>query len=156
LGGSPRSDSGEYGYGSVNHTPLTGVVTTANITATFSEAMKTKSLQICNHCTSTTLSKTFYLLRGNFTALSPTKNPPRFCTNTATGTTAPCPTPISATVSYDAGSNTAILNPNSTLAAGTTYTAVVEGAADGDYVAVKDADGTPMATDYIFHFTTAP
>jgi hypothetical protein len=136
--------------------PLTGVVTTANITATFSEAMKTKSLQICNHCTSTTLSKTFYLLRGNFTALSPTKNPPRFCTNTATGTTAPCPTPISATVSYDAGSNTAILNPNSTLAAGTTYTAVVEGAADGDYVAVKDADGTPMATDYIFHFTTAP
>jgi hypothetical protein len=156
LGGSPRSDSGEYGYGSVNHTPLTGVVTTANITATFSEAMKTKSLQICNHCTSTTLSKTFYLLRGNFTALSPTKNPPRFCTNTATGTTAPCPTPIPATVSYDAGSNTAILNPNSTLAAGTTYTAVVEGAADGDYVAVKDADGTPMATDYIFHFTTAP
>jgi hypothetical protein len=136
--------------------PLTGVVTTANITATFSEAMKTKSLQICNHCTSTTLSKTFYLLRGNFTALSPTKNPPRFCTNTATGTTAPCPTPIPATVSYDAGSNTAILNPNSTLAAGTTYTAVVEGAADGDYVAVKDADGTPMATDYIFHFTTAP
>jgi Bacterial Ig-like domain len=136
--------------------PLTGVVTTANITATFSEAMKTKSLQICNHCTSTTLSKTFYLLRGNFTALSPTKNPPRFCTNSATGTTAPCPTPISATVSYDAGSNTAILNPNSTLAAGTTYTAVVEGAADGDYVAVKDADGTPMATDYIFHFTTAP
>jgi hypothetical protein len=136
--------------------PLTGVVTTANITATFSEAMKTKSLQICNHCTFTSLSKTFYLLRGNFTALSPTKNPPRFCTNTATGTTAPCPTPISATVSYDAGSNTAILNPNSTLAAGTTYTAVVEGAADGDYVAVKDADGTPMATDYIFHFTTAP
>jgi hypothetical protein len=33
---------------------------------------------------------------------------------------------------------------------------VVEGTADGDFVAVKDADGTPMATDYIFHFTTAP
>ena len=133
-----------------------GVDPNANITATFSEAMSTKSLGICNHCTSTSSSKTFYLLRGNFTALSPTKNPPRFCTNTATGTTAPCPTPIPATVSYNAVTNTAILNPNSALAVGTTYTAVVEGTADGDFVAVKDADGTPMATDYIFHFTTAP
>src|SRR5215216_297968 len=136
--------------------PLTGVDPAANITATFSEAMSTKSLGICNHCTFTSSSKTFYLLRGNFTALSPTKNPPRFCTNTATGTTAPCPTPIPATVSYNAGTNTATLNPSSTLVAGTTYTAVVEGTADGDFVAVKDADGTPMATDYIFHFTTAP
>src|SRR5215218_10662682 len=136
--------------------PPTGVDPNANITATFSEAMSTKSLGICNHCTSTSSSKTFYLLRGNFTALSPTKNPPRFCTNTATGTTAPCPTPIPATVSYTAVTNTAILNPNSALAVGTTYTAVVEGTADGDFVAVKDADGTPMATDYIFHFTTAP
>src|SRR5215217_249836 len=136
--------------------PLTGVVTTANITATFSEAMSTKSLGICNHCTSTSSSKTFYLLRGNFTALSSTKNPPRFCTNTATGTTAPCPTPIPATVSYNALTKTATLNPSSTLVAGTTYTAVVEGTADGDKVAVKDTGGTPMATDYIFHFTTAP
>jgi len=134
----------------------TGVDPNADITATFSEAMSTKSLGICNHCTSTTSSKTFYLLRGNFTAPSPTKNPPRFCTNTATGTTAPCPTPIPATVSYTAGTNTAILNPSSTLAAGITYTAVVEGANDGDKVAVKDTGGTPMATDYIFHFTTAP
>src|SRR5215216_2572978 len=136
--------------------PLTGVVTTANITATFSEAMSTKSLGICNHCTSTSSSKTFYLLRGNFTALSSTKNPPRFCTNTATGTTAPCPTPIPATVSYNALTKTATLDPSSTLLPGTTYTAVVEGTADGDYVAVKDTGGTPMATDYIFHFTTAP
>jgi hypothetical protein len=59
-------------------------------------------------------------------------------------------------VSYTAGTFTATLNPKSTLDANTTYTAVVEGTADGDYVAVKDADGTPMATDYIFHFTTAP
>jgi hypothetical protein len=136
-------------------TPPTGVVTTANITATFSEAMSTKSLGICNHCTSTSSSATFYLLRGNFTAPSPTKNPPRFCTNTATGTTAPCPTPIPATVSYNAGAKTAILNPTSTLLSGTTYTAVVEGTADGDFVAVKDADGTPMATDKLFSFTTA-
>jgi hypothetical protein len=36
---------------------------------------------------------------------------------------------------------------------------VVEGTGDGDFVAVKDTDGTPMLTpltgDYIFHFTTA-
>src|SRR5215208_4747927 len=137
----------------------TGVLTTADITATFSEAMSTKSLGICNHCTSTSSSTTFYLLRGNFTAASttpPFKNPPRFCTNTATGTTSPCPTPIPATVSYNAGTLTATLNPSSTTGAGTTYTAVVEGTADGDFVAVKDTGGTPMATDYIFHFTTAP
>ena len=134
----------------------TGVDPAADIRATFSEAMSTKSLGICNHCTSTSSSKTFYLLPGNFTALSPTKNPPRFCTNTATGTTAPCPTPIPATVSYNAGTFTAILNPSSTLLPNTTYTAVVEGTADGDFVAVKDTGGTPMATDYIFHFTTAP
>ena len=142
----------------------TGVDPAADIRTTFSEAMSTKSLGICNHCTSTTSSQTFYLLPGNFTALSPTKNPPRFCKNTANGTTAPCPRPITATVSYNAAGtptaippippNTAILNPSSNLLPGTTYTAVVEGTADGDYVAVKDADGTPMATDYIWHFTT--
>jgi hypothetical protein len=131
--------------------PLTGVVTTANITATFSEAMSTKSLGICNHCTSTTSSKTFYLLQGNFTG-STTKNPPRFC-STPPGTA--CPTPVPATVSYTAGTLTATLNPTPTLVAGTTYTAVVEGTADGDFVAVKDTGGTPMASDYIFHFTTA-
>jgi hypothetical protein len=73
-----------------------------------------------------------------------------------TSSSTACPTPIPATVSYNADTKTATLNPSSTLVAGNTYTAVVEGTADGDYVAVKDADGTPMATDYIFHFTTAP
>ena len=33
---------------------------------------------------------------------------------------------------------------------------VLEGTADGDFVALKDTGGTPMATDYIFHFTIAP
>ena len=140
----------------------TGVLTDANITATFSEAMSTKSLGICNHCTSTTSSKTFYLLRGNFTAASttlPFKNPPRFCKDIATGAIlAPCPAAIPATVSYNADTLTATLNPSSTtgLLRNTTYTAVVEGTADGDFVAVKDTGGTQMATDYIFHFTTAP
>jgi hypothetical protein len=58
-------------------------------------------------------------------------------------------------VSYNAGTFTATLNPSSTLVAGATYTAVVEGTADGDFVAIKDTGGTPMASDYIFHFTTA-
>ena len=58
-------------------------------------------------------------------------------------------------MSYTAGTKTATLNPSSTLLPNTTYTAVVEGAADGDFVAVKDADGTPMASDRIFSFTTA-
>ena len=138
----------------------TGVDPAANITATFSEVMSTKSLGICNYCTSTSSSKTFYLLRGNFTAASttpPFKNPPRFCKNTATGTTAPCPTPIPATVSYNAATNTATLNPSSTtgLLRNTTYTAVVEGTNDGDKVAVKDTGLTPMAQDSIFSFTTA-
>jgi Bacterial Ig-like domain len=137
--------------------PQTGVDPNANITAQFSEPMSTKSLQICNHCTFTSSSKTFYLLRGNFTAASttlPFKNPPRFCTTLTTA----CPDPIPATVSYNAVTNTATLNPSRTtgLVRNTTYTAVVEGTADGDFVAVKDTGGTPMAMDYIFHFTTAP
>src|SRR5215207_10504605 len=146
--------------------PLTGVDPNANITAKFSEAISTKSLGICNHCTSTTSSKTFYLLKGDFTALSATKNPMRFCKDIATGAIlAPCPAVniVPATVSYTgtntATPNTATLNPNSTLALNTKYTVVVEGSADGDYVAVKDTGGTPLLTpltgDFIFHFTTA-
>jgi hypothetical protein len=137
--------------------PLTGVDPNANITAQFSEPMSTKSLQICNHCSFTSSSKTFYLLPGNFTAASttlPFKNPPRFCTTLTTA----CPDPIPATVSYNADAKTATLNPSSTtgLLRNTTYTGVVEGTADGDFVAVKDTGGPPMAMDYIFHFTTAP
>ena len=139
----------------------TGVGPAADITATFSEAISTKSLQICNHCTSTSSSKTFYLLKGDFTAQSATKNPMRFCKDIATGAIlAPCPTAniVPARVSYTAGTTTATLNPTSTLALNTKYTVVVEGTADGDFVAVKDAGGTPMLTpltgDYIFSFTT--
>jgi hypothetical protein len=138
----------------------TGVVRAADITATFSQAMRTKSLGICNHCTSTSSSKTFYLLKGEFigSATSPFKNPPRFCAppGTSPSTAPPCPDPIPATVSYTAATFTATLNPSSTLEPLTKYTAVVEGTADGDYVSVKDVDGTPMAKDYIFSFTTAP
>ena len=131
-------------------TPPPVVVTTANITAQFSEAINPKSLQISNHSTFTSSSKTFYLLPGNFTAPSLIKNPPRSCTTIGTR----CPDPIPATVSYNAGNNTAFtLNPTPTLVAGTTYTAVVEGSGDGDFVAVKDTGGTPMVTDRLFSFT---
>jgi hypothetical protein len=138
-----------------------GVDPAANITAPFSEAISTKSLQILNHSTttppSTNSSKTFYLLKGDYTAQSATKNPRRFCITVTSSSTA-CPTPIPATVSYTAGSLTATLNPTSTLDLNTKYTVVVEGSADGDFVAVKDTGGTPMLTpltgDYIFHFTT--
>ena len=58
-------------------------------------------------------------------------------------------------MSYTAGTLTATLNPRDVLLPNTTYTAVVEGAGDGDKVAVKNADGTPMASDTIFSFTTA-
>ena len=150
----------------------TGVLTTANITATFSEAMNTKSLGILNQSTtiSTDSSTTFYLLKGQFTASATPpsgalKNPPRFCKNTATGTTAACPTPITAKVSYNAAGtptaippippNTATLDPRVALDPGTPYTAVVEGTNDGDFVAVKDTGLTPMAQDSIFSFTTA-
>jgi hypothetical protein len=153
--------------------PLTGVATTANITATFSEPISTKSLGICNHCTFTSSSKTFYLLKGEFTARSATKNPMRFCYPGVTPpATPPTTTPacladniVPATVSYNADTRTATLNPGSTpssttvLLPGTKYTVVVEGTADGDSVSVKDTGGTPLLTpltgDYIFHFTTA-
>jgi hypothetical protein len=137
----------------------TGVDPNADITATFSEPMNSKSFQISNHSTITSSSNTFYLLKGQFTG-SATKNPPRFC---STGTPpAPCPDPlplIPATVKYNVLNNvpnkqTFILNPSAALQTCTKYTVVVEGTADGDYVAVKDADGTAMASDYIWHFTT--
>jgi chitodextrinase len=131
----------------------TGVLTNANITATFSdsEGMRAKSIN----------TDTFYLLKGNFTANPQpsnnyAKNPPKRCYTA--GVLVPCGAAIPATVSYTAGTNggTATLNPTNLLLANTTYTAVVEGTGDGDYVAVKDAGGTAMYTDYIFHFTTAP
>ena len=141
--------------------PQTGVVRTADITATFSEAMSMKSFQILNHSTttppSTDSSKTFYLLKGHFIG-SATKNPPRFCAppGTTPSTSSPrCPQPIAARVSYTA--LTATLNPTTIttgLEPNRTYTAVVEGAGDGDKVAVKDTGGTPMAQDRIFSFTT--
>jgi hypothetical protein len=49
----------------------------------------------------------------------------------------------------------AVLKSTELLKPNTTYTVTVEGAGDGDHKAVKDASGTPLATDYIFSFTTS-
>jgi hypothetical protein len=120
--------------------PQTGVDPTANIKAKFSEAMKERSIN----------TSTFYLLQGHFTAA----NPPSSCTTGTPPVTAACPAPVAATVRYNDDTKTAILDPSASLALNTEYTAVVEGTGDGDMKAVKDRGGTPMASDYIFYFTT--
>ena len=58
---------------------------------------------------------------------------------------------VSASVSYDAQTQTANLNPQGPLADSTTYTARVKGGAGG----VTDAAGNPLAADKIWTFTTA-
>jgi len=123
----------------------TDVFIDANIKAKFSEAMKERSIN----------TTTFYLLQGHFTAA----NPPSSCTTpsvppSTTPVVGPCPSPVAATVRYNAETRTAILDPTEWLWTCTEYTAVVEGTGDGDMKAVKDRGGTPMATDYIFYFTT--
>jgi hypothetical protein len=125
--------------------PQTGVDPTANIKAKFSEAMKERSIN----------TTTFYLLQGHFTAA----NPPSSCTKppvppSTTPVTAACPAAITATVRYNDDTKTAVLDPTASLGSFKEYTAVVEGTGDGDMKAVKDRDGTPLAIDYIFYFTT--
>jgi hypothetical protein len=56
-------------------------------------------------------------------------------------------------VSYDAGSRTATLNPSSSLANSTTYTAVLKGGAVDPRV--KDLAGNALASNYTWSFTTA-
>ena len=59
--------------------------------------------------------------------------------------------PLSASVAYNAGALSATLTPDSALAASTTYTATVISGSNG----VKDIAGNPLATDYVWSFTTA-
>ena len=116
----------------------TGVFIDANIKAKFSEAMKQRSIN----------TSTFYLLEGHFTYEQLN------CTDSATTVCVDLPDPVAATVRYNDDTKTAILNPTESLTPCTEYTAVVEGTGDGNMKAVKDRGGTPMATDYIFYFTT--
>ena len=64
--------------------------------------------------------------------------------------------PLEASVSYNNRKKLAKLNPTDKLAAGTIYTAIIEGAGDSDGLAVKDRAGNEMASDYVWHFTTGP
>jgi Domain of unknown function (DUF4082)/Bacterial Ig-like domain len=59
-------------------------------------------------------------------------------------------TPVPATLSYVASTNTATLTPNAPLASSATYTATVAGGTSG----VKDAAGNALAADYTWSFTT--
>jgi hypothetical protein len=58
---------------------------------------------------------------------------------------------VSANVTYDAGSKTATLTPNSPLDNSKTYTATLKGGDNG----VKDAAGNALAEDMSWSFTTA-
>ncbi|WP_407709858.1 Ig-like domain-containing protein [Arthrobacter nitrophenolicus] len=55
-------------------------------------------------------------------------------------------------VSYNSANNTAIFNPGTDLAPGTTYTATIKGGTSG----VKDLAGNALAADKTWTFTTAP
>ncbi|MGD9094040.1 MAG: DUF4082 domain-containing protein, partial [Anaerolineales bacterium] len=58
---------------------------------------------------------------------------------------------VPATVTYDAGTNTATLTPDAALDLNTSYTAFVKGGATG----VSDIAGNPLAADETWSFTTA-
>jgi methionine-rich copper-binding protein CopC len=75
--------------------------------------------------------------------------------STVSGTTfelrGPGGTLVPATVTYDAATRTATLDPTAALAETTTYTATVKGGASG----VKDQAGNALAADRVWSFTTA-
>ncbi len=57
---------------------------------------------------------------------------------------------VPAVISYNADINTALLTPNSPLAVSTTYSVKAKGGSNG----VKDLYGNPLASDYIWSFTS--
>jgi Bacterial Ig-like domain/NPCBM/NEW2 domain len=59
-------------------------------------------------------------------------------------------TPLPASVSYDAGTNTVTLDPTANLVLNTTYTATIKGGSSG----AKDAAGNPLGTDKVWTFST--
>jgi hypothetical protein len=63
----------------------------------------------------------------------------------------PANTIVPATVSYNAATQAAILDPIGPLSVSTTYTATIMGGANG----AKDVAGNPLSNDFIWSFTTA-
>jgi hypothetical protein len=63
----------------------------------------------------------------------------------------PANTLVPGAVTYDSATRTATLNPTATLNDATTYTATVQGGANG----VKDSAGNPLANDRTWTFTTS-
>ncbi len=91
---------------------------------------------------------------GTGTNASATFNEPMSAATINTGTVelrGPGSTLVPSSVSYDAGSRTAVLDPSSQLSDSTTYTATVKGGAAG----VKDSAGNALAADRTWTFTTA-
>ncbi len=60
-------------------------------------------------------------------------------------------TPVSASVSYNSGTNTATLTPSANLVEGTTYTATIVGGGSG----AKDSAGNALAANSTWTFTTS-
>ncbi len=94
---------------------------------------------------STINAQTVKLYKGNLT---------RDQLNPSCGTSAcPPPLPVSATVTYNAERERAVLNPVARLAKRTNYTALVEGAGDSDGLAVRD-NNLSLKSDVIWRFKT--
>ena len=74
----------------------------------------------------------------------------RRSTRTASSYAIPPMTLVAAAVSYNGGTRTATLTPNSPLASGTTYSATVKGGSAG----VKDVAGNALSADFTWTFTT--
>jgi len=77
-------------------------------------------------------------------------DPTTLTTSTVTLANQGVGTPLAASVSYDAPSRTATLDPSGSLDPNATYVATVKSGVGG----VKDAGGNPLATDFIWTFQT--
>lgn len=72
---------------------------------------------------------------------------PATLTTTTFTVTAPGPTSVAGTVSYDPSNDTAIFTPTNPLAPSTTYTGTITTGAE-------NASGTPLASDFVWTFET--
>ncbi len=91
-------------------------------------------------------------LTANTTAtFSEAMNPATLTTTTVTLVPQGSTTPVPASVSYNAGTNTVTLDPGANLVANTMYTATIKGGSSG----AKDAAGNALAADKVWTFSTS-